>query len=210
MIELQYPQKSPEWFTARRGMLTGSRVADVFAKTAKGPAAARHNLILELALERITGDFEPVYETQAMRIGVEREPLARGAYERHSGMLMRECGLIIHDDLCAASSPDGLTVEGNGGLEIKCPGAKAHLDCIQSGAIPAQYLPQCLHHMWIAELDWCDFVSFHPNFPDALQLFVTRIVRDDVREQLNAHADACKSFLIEVDEMVDKIQRLAA
>ena len=36
-------QGSPEWFAARLGKVTASRVADVIAKTAKGYGASRAN-----------------------------------------------------------------------------------------------------------------------------------------------------------------------
>jgi putative phage-type endonuclease len=210
MIELNYLQKSPEWFSARRGLLTGSRVGAVFAKTTAGkPTAARQNLILELALERITGESEPVYVNQAMQIGAEREPLAREAYQPHSGILMRECGLIVHESLKVGSSPDGLSADMRGGLEIKCPGAKAHFDCLTHGVVPAEYMPQVLHHIWLAELDWCDFVSYHPSFPERLQLFVCRVSRDEVGEQLEQHITGCAAFLADVDAMVDKVIRMA-
>lgn len=211
MIELKYPQRSPEWHQARCGLLTGSRVADVFAVTAKGqPAAARQNLVLELALECITGESEPVYVTQAMRDGVEREPLAREAYELHSGILMREAGLCMHGEIAVGTSPDGLTVDGVGGLEIKCPMPKTHLGYWRAGIVPSEYLHQCLHLMWVCDLEWVDFASFHPGFPGNLRLFVTRLNRADVTKDLDAHKAGCIALLAEVDAMVTDLMRLAA
>lgn len=48
-------QGSPEWFAARLGRVTASRVADVIAKTKTGYGASRKNYHAELVLERLTG-----------------------------------------------------------------------------------------------------------------------------------------------------------
>jgi hypothetical protein len=48
-------QGSPEWFAARVGRVTASRVADVIAKTKTGWGASRANYAAELVAERLTG-----------------------------------------------------------------------------------------------------------------------------------------------------------
>ena len=48
-------QKSPEWFAARCGKVTASRVADIIAKTKSGPSASRENYLAQLVCERMTG-----------------------------------------------------------------------------------------------------------------------------------------------------------
>ncbi len=47
-------QGTTEWFQARLGKLTASRIADATAKTKTGWGAARENLMAELAIERLT------------------------------------------------------------------------------------------------------------------------------------------------------------
>ena len=53
MAEIE--QGSPEWFAARLGKVTASRVADVIAKTKTGWGASRTNYAAELVAERLTG-----------------------------------------------------------------------------------------------------------------------------------------------------------
>ena len=48
-------QGSNEWFTARLGKVTASRVADVIAKTKTGYSASRDNYMAQLICERLTG-----------------------------------------------------------------------------------------------------------------------------------------------------------
>ena len=48
-------QRSTEWFTARLGKVTASRVADVIAKTKTGYSTSRENYMAQLVCERMTG-----------------------------------------------------------------------------------------------------------------------------------------------------------
>jgi hypothetical protein len=48
-------QGSPEWFAARAGRVTASRIADLMAKTKTGWGACRANYLAELVAERLTG-----------------------------------------------------------------------------------------------------------------------------------------------------------
>ena len=48
-------QRSPEWYAARLGKVTASRVADLMAKTKSGYSTSRANYMAELICERLTG-----------------------------------------------------------------------------------------------------------------------------------------------------------
>ena len=58
MIE-KVEQGTPEWFAARLGNVTASRVADVIAKTKSGYSASRENYMAQLICERMTGTARP-------------------------------------------------------------------------------------------------------------------------------------------------------
>ena len=49
-------QRTPEWFAARLGRVTGSRARDVIATIKSGEAAARRDYRMELIVERYAGD----------------------------------------------------------------------------------------------------------------------------------------------------------
>jgi hypothetical protein len=49
-------QRTEEWFAARCGKVTASRVADIIAKTKSGPSASRENYLAQLVCERLTGN----------------------------------------------------------------------------------------------------------------------------------------------------------
>ncbi|WP_349430945.1 YqaJ viral recombinase family protein [Serratia symbiotica] len=67
-------QQSPEWFAARCGKVTASRLADVMARTKSGYSASRQNYMAELICQRLTGTREEGYSNSAMRRGNELEP----------------------------------------------------------------------------------------------------------------------------------------
>ena len=56
MIVIDCEQGSPEWFSARLGKVSASRMADMTAKTKTGWGASRANYAAELVAERLTGE----------------------------------------------------------------------------------------------------------------------------------------------------------
>lgn len=196
-------QGTEEWFAARLGKVTASRVADVIAKTKTGYSTSRKNYAVELALERITGRRQESYSNAAMQWGTDNEPLARAAYESVYGMLVEEVGLIDHPTIpMSAASPDGL-VGSRGMLEIKCPNSATHLETLLSGKPDSRYIPQMLWQMACTGREWVDFVSFDPRFPEAKQLFVCRVERDP--KAIAELETEVESFLGEVETIVRKL-----
>ena len=196
-------QGTTEWFAARLGKVTASRVADVIAKTKSGYSTSRENYAVELALERITGNRQESFTNAAMQWGTEQEPVARAAYESTYGMLVEEVGLIPHPTIeMSAASPDGL-VGSLGLLEIKCPNSATHLKTLLAGKADARYITQMMWQMSCTGREWCDFVSFDPRFPESKRLFVCRVERD---QKLIAELEAeVISFLGEVETIVRKL-----
>lgn len=201
-------QGSAEWLQLRAGKFTGSRFGKLMAKIANGsPAASRAELLTTLALERLTGQPEETYQNDAMRRGSELEPLARGAYEAQTGLLVETVAFIEHPahSFCGVS-PDGL-LDADGMLELKCPASQAkHLAALRSGAHATEYRWQVQGQLWVAGRRWCDVVSYDPRFPDGLQLAITRVTRDDVA--IKALEQACIAAHAEVDAIVSELQQL--
>ncbi len=74
--------------------------------------------------------------------------------------------------------------------------------------MPAEHIPQVQGAMWITGRMWWDFVSYHPDFPEHLQLFVTRIDRDD--EYIETLQKEVSEFLNEVEDEVNQLNKEAA
>jgi putative phage-type endonuclease len=198
-------QRTEEWFAARLGRVTASRIADVVAKTKTGYGAGRANYMAELVCERLTGQRAEGVTSKAMQHGTDTEPRARAAYELLTGASVVEVGFIARDDMAAGASPDGL-VGDDGLIEIKCPNTATHIDYLIKGSVPGNYSLQMQWQMACTGRLWCDFVSFDPRLPVDLEMWVKRVDRD---EALIADLEAeVRTFLGELDEMMEKLGRL--
>jgi putative phage-type endonuclease len=197
-------QRSDEWFEARLGKVTASKIADVMSTLKTGKEAiTRKNYRIQLVSERLTNKKADSFINDAMRIGIEREEDARTSYIfKHNDV--EETGFVDHPTIpMTGASPDGL-VGDDGLIEIKCPLTTTHTDTLISGKAPSKYIPQMQWQMACTGRKWCDFVSYNPDFPENLQLFVVRVERDDTLiEELE---DGVKKFLSEVDETVTKLK----
>ena len=196
-------QRSPEWFAARLGKVTASRVADVIAKTKSGYSASRDNYMAQLICERLTGQQGESFTNAAMQWGTETEPLARSAYEAHAEMV-EEVGFVQHPKIeMAGASPDGL-VGLFGMLEIKCPNTATHIDTLLTQTVPTKYITQMQWQMRCCERQWCDFVSFDPRLPQKLQLFVKKVEFDPTYVAMLE--EEVTQFLAELDSKLGKLR----
>ncbi len=208
MIVLDIAQRSPEWFQARLGKLTGSRAADMLATIKNGEAAARRDYRLQLACERLTGQSqENGYVNAEMQRGIDMEPAALSAYEAATGELVEPVGFVAHDTLMAGCSPDGQIGKFAGILEIKVPKSATHLKYLRSQKVPTEYFSQITHNLWITGAQWCDFASFDDRFPEPLRLLCLRVDRADV--DLVAYEKAALAFLDEVSRECEAVATMA-
>lgn len=193
-------QGTPEWFAARLGRVTASRVADVVAKTKSGPAASRANYAAQLIAERLTGTAPEGFTNAAMQWGTAMEPDARAAYEFRYDKEVVEVGFVGHPTIAmSGASPDGL-IGDDGLVEIKCPNTATHIDTLLGQAVPGKYIIQVQWQMACTGRAWCDFVSFDPRMPESMSLFVQRVKRDDTH--IAALEADVRVFLAEVDQRV--------
>lgn len=201
-------QNSPEWLVARRGRCTASRCADVIGRTQDRVlksgevkpgryAAARYDYLMELVVEHVTGRCFEHYVSPAMEHGIEQQPFAQAAYEVSQDCSVESVGLIVHPQIeNFACSPDGL-VGDDGLVEFKAPTDRVHLEYLKAGTVPEDYIPQLNAQLaCMPEREWNDFVSFNPNMPYGMQLFVRRHYRD--RERISQLETEVKAFLGEL------------
>ena len=143
-------QRTEEWFAARCGKVTASRVADIIAKTKTGYSTSRDNYLAQLVCERMTGKPAESYSNSAMQWGTDTEPFARAAYEARMDILVTEVGFINHPRIAmAGASPDGLANEGM--VELKCPNTATHLQTLLDRKVPEKYITQMMWQMACAD-----------------------------------------------------------
>lgn len=202
-------QRSDAWYQARIGKLTGTCAGDMLAtRKDKKEAAGRRNLRMRLALERIIGhSLESDFVSAAMQQGVEREYDAGLLYEAERGVLLQPVGFCEHDELMAGCSPDGVVGDFEGIAEIKSPLPATHWDYLRTGVVPLEYQKQILHNLWITGAQWCDWLSYNPDFPEPLRVKLVRVARNN--DEIAAYDELARVFLREVDEEFAAVQRLA-
>ncbi len=199
-------QGSDDWFAARCGKATASKMHDITARTKTGWGASRANYAAQLIAERLTGTVADSFSNTAMAWGTETEPQARAAYSFHTDAEVTEVGFIDHPAIgLSGASPDGL-VGRHGLIEIKCPGTATHLETLLGAEIDGKYIKQMHWQMACTGRQWCDFVSFDPRLPAELQLKIIRVVRDDA---LMASLEKDVSdFLAEIDVKMAALTKL--
>lgn len=210
-ITSTHPQNTPGWFEDRSGRATGSRADAITAKVKSGEAATRADYRIQLSLERLLGkpcedDFSSKYTDQ----GQDREPLARMAYEIQTDLTVMESPFVYLPNIMAGCSVDGFVEDsGRYGIwEAKCPKSKTHFKYLIDNRVPPTYQSQVLHNLLITGAEFVDFVSFDPDMPEKLQLFVFRWERDE--SLIRAYEVELLQFLAEVDATHKQIAAMAA
>ena len=198
-------QRTDDWYKARLGKVTASRVADVIAKTKVGYGASRDSYMADLIVERLTGQKTSSFTNAAMEWGTQTEPEARTAYSARTGELVEEVGFIDHPTIAGAgASPDGIV--GDLLVELKCPNTNTHLEYIFAGKPPAKYVTQMQWQMACTGKTACDFASYDPRLPEHLRLFVVRVPRDD--KYITELETEVRKFLAELEEKITKLKEM--
>ena len=198
-------QRTPEWFQARVGKVTASRIHDVMTTLAdpKKEATSRRNYRRELALERLTNiPQESGYMSFAMQQGIEKEAQARDAYAFAKGIDIEEIGFVKHPAIeHAGASPDGLV--GNDGLvEIKCPEANAMFEMLTRAPLDQKYIYQAQWQLACTHLQWVDVAFYREGCP----LEIVHLIYDTMLiDQLEG---AVLKFLREVEADYQQLCRI--
>ena len=138
---IQLKQGSPEWLAYRLTMRNASETAAVLGLS---PWTTPYQLWLQKTGRKCQA------ANQAMQHGTDMEPAARAAYEVQTGEIMQP--LVLKDGAYSASL-DGMTLEGDLIVEIKCPfrGQDSALwKDVADGTVPSHYGVQVQHQLMVS------------------------------------------------------------
>lgn len=153
-------QGTEEWKLIKAGRFSSSKAAVIMGGLDTSGLAS---YIQDLAWERVYGPIDGGYKNSAMERGHVVEPDAREWYSFVKGSPVEQCGFVQREDFPNCGwSPDGLLMHRKGAIEAKCPLHKAWMECKRTGKIPSEYRWQTKFALWIGQLDWLDFISYHP------------------------------------------------
>jgi len=214
-------QRTEAWFAERAGKITASRMHDVMLERdrepfksgprkgqPKPPPKALTDYAYQLAAERLTGRPRKQIKAAALQWGQDVEPAAVAAYQAETGEIVQLSGFVAHPTLpFVGASPDFL-VGSDGGGEIKSPeSSEVHLETLLTG-LPPEHIEQIQGGLWVTGRQWWDFVSFHPDFPPHLRLYVQRVPRDD--NYIQRLETACLQMEADVQAILSEIEQKAA
>lgn len=161
-------QASPEWFAARKGLLTASN-ADTIAANGKG----LETYIVKLLAEEYSSAEPEEYSNEHTDRGQELEDQCITMYELENGVEVVRVGFVECDGYGA--SPDGLVGE-DGLIEVKCPKDTVYMKILLTGVVDSAYVWQTQMQLLVTERQWCDLVFYNPNF--AKSSYIVRIKPD--------------------------------
>jgi hypothetical protein len=171
-------QGTTAWLEARKGIPTASEFHQIVTPKKLAASGTFTDYLYDLLAERIMGRprMSELMVRSVIR-GKELEPAARSYYEFSRNVTVEQVGFITNDEGTVGASPDGL-VGDDGLLEIKCPSDEGlhvrHMLTERGQSLEEKYGLQLQGQLWIAEREWVDVVSFHPEMPEACFRVVRR------------------------------------
>lgn len=198
MYKIDIEQGSYQWHCERQGKVTGTAL-----KSALGTPKVQSTLMYKLIAERMTELQIDEINTTSIARGREIEPLARNAVIKKTGINFIETGMLVDGGLTGfAISPDAIYEEGGeviGGLEIKCPDSKKHIEYLINGDLPKEYIDQVKAPFLLSDqIEWWYFASFDDRNYE-IPIFLLKITRDYFKE-IPADRKKLKTFIKRVDD----------
>lgn len=191
----------------RSGFLTPSTFSDLMSngkgKDTMGATALRivNNLAMDmLGVER--SESREMKTPASCQWGLDHEWEAIQEYQDRT---FREVLCPVEFRVSPTHTYVGGTMDGligsKGGIEVKCPfDSLEHLYNLQEAKqLYRQYMHQVQGYFWIFELEWVDFLSYDPRFPEPNNLYIHRVGRDeDHINRLKARCEMAYEKAIEI------------
>lgn len=198
MKVFEFEQYSLDWWAARRGIPTASEFDKILTPATMKLSKQADPYIYQLVGEKLSTNYPPVgmIETPEMTHGRITEAEARAWYEFDRSTEVQQVGFCLSDCGNYGCSPDGLTEDG--GIEIKCPLPKTHIDWLLGGQLPTEHKAQIHGSLLVTGRSHWDFVSYCQGLPT----LVIRTVPDEYTEALRV---AMVGFMARYREIEERI-----
>ena len=205
----QAAERESRWKQKRIGKITSSNLDKLMNLTKDGRIKTKAGIdyLLEIQHQKDTGcDSEETF-AKAMQWGKALEEEALYYYNNITGnsVISGTNGfdeVLFVDNIIEGfgDSPDGVTADRKGVVEIKCPynGSNHLRNCaLQSYHDGCYYFWQCMGHMIDPQVEWCDFVSYDPRYEDGHpdKIKIIRINREDVQSRIDILTEKIKFWI---------------
>lgn len=193
-MKIQTFNSREEWFQARLGRITGTRLKDLISKRGTKPKMGYYELIAErIAL--------PASDESAMDRGIRLEDEAMARFMQETGKKVNT-DLVIwsrddNDDM--AISPDGF-IGKTEAVECKCLSSANHIKAWLTKEIPDDYEYQVIQYFVVNDkLKKLYFVFYDPRMPK--DFFWLEIKRKDVQEKVAECIEIERQVLEEIKKI---------
>lgn len=204
-MKIEKFEDNKQWLEARKGKITGTRLADVISKT-----NAKKIGFYEIIAERLSvseEDFDGYIPNEtAMERGTRMQTYAIDRFKKETGKKVDETKIIWSrdDDENIAISPDGV-ISATEAIETKCLSSARHVEAYLTKEVPNEYKYQCYQYFIVNDkLKTLYFVFYDTRLP-AIQYFVMEINRKDIKDEIEIYLKMQKSILKEIDGIMKTI-----
>lgn len=189
-------QYTQEWWLARRGKLSSSRMDTIMNGGTRGWASLAKKLRAEEMVEE--PQLIDLDHVRAIQHGRHFEPIARAEAEVALEEEFELVGFQTHaQNPWLGCSSDALTAGRKQNVEIKCPlNLERHLRIYQTRRVPDEHQPQVQCQMAVWELGETLFVSYHPDAPHwSMRCCIVVLPRDELYiAKMMRRVDAFREF----------------
>ena len=189
-------QRSPEWRKWRQTKIGASDASSIMGVNAFKSIGG--------LLDEKLGLRPPEEENAAMARGNALEDEARDTFEALTGhtVFAQVCPHPFHPWMIA--SLDGLSIEKDVAVEIKCPGISQAEKTYRKKEIPVHYIPQLQHQLAVTGLKEIYYFSYFPSIDGGADWSILlKLERDDKYiEQLIAREEKFHTILMKSIEAI--------
>jgi len=195
-----------DWLEARRGKITGSRLAKLVVKR----GTEKKIEFYEMIAERLSKPPEPGEITlNPIEHGHFYEAEAISRFEQKTGKEVdrTKCIWSREDNPNIAISPDGVVLgtDNTEAVEAKCLSAANHLKAYLTKQIPSDYEEQKLQYFIVNDkLEKLTFCFLNPRLM-AADFFTIEFTRADVMAEIEERMIFERQTLAEIDSIVDSL-----
>lgn len=188
-------QHSPEWWLARRGKITASRMKTVMDGGARAWQTLADKLVAERLMETMPDPDAPSASdyVKALMHGIQYEPIARTNAELALNADFDLVGFVQHHGFdFIGASPDALNCGFP--VEIKCPyKLERHMEVYRTQRMPDEHMPQVQCQIACCGSPGGFFVSYSPTPQHwKMRTIVLDIPRD--QDYIDMMMERCQRF----------------
>jgi putative phage-type endonuclease len=179
-------QGTPEWLQMRKNYVGASDTPVIVGvnKYKKTPY---------ILWQEKLGLIEDTSSSWATEYGTNLEPEARKVYEQMTNNFVAPC-VIFHKEIpFMMASLDGMTIDGDLAVEIKCIN-KADHELARQGIIPEQYKPQVYHQLECLGHDKMHYFSYNSGEGIIVEVLKDEQYQTYLKEQITKFWECVETF----------------